>query len=584
YIYVFLLLFFFWFFSGVPSKPGVPKKAEDSKNSLQWEKADDNGSKLIYYILEGRKQSGNSSNVKSTWEVVYNGSCGSICTWKAKNLEGTFQFRAAAANVLGLGEYSDVSMDIILSEGMSCASVFLKHLMISFSISVWKQRLKSTKPALPGQIVFIKEDKELAQLRGMAETVGLANACYAIRTLPSQAEIESLPAFPRDKLNLQKFLGSGAFGEVYEGTAVDILADGSGESKVAVKTLKKGATDHEKSEFLKEAHLMSKFDHPHILKLLGVCLLNEPQYLILELMEGGDLLSYLRGARKKKLQSPLLSVTDLLDICLDVCKGCVYLEKMHFIHRDLAARNCLVSEKEYGRSSRIVKIGDFGLARDVYKNDYYRKRGEGLLPVRWMAPESLIDGVFTSRSDVWAFGVLVWETLTLGQQPYPGFSNTEVLHHVRSGGRLETPNNCPDDLCDLMMRCWSQEPLNRPTFSCIHDKLQEIKQSPLSFICCLENREASAGVINEAFEDNDIPCADSDSILSATLMETRNQEGLNYLVLVKEGNPDEESINSGNGYYLACVYLYFNLLLSQIKGKSQETLEFKCLDFHGYRF
>uniref|UniRef100_A0A8D2MBF9 Tyrosine-protein kinase receptor n=1 Tax=Zonotrichia albicollis TaxID=44394 RepID=A0A8D2MBF9_ZONAL len=513
--------------AGVPSKPGVPKKAEDSKNSLQWEKADDNGSKLIYYILEGRKQSGNSSNVKSTWEVVYNGSCGSICTWKAKNLEGTFQFRAAAANVLGLGEYSDVSMDIILSEGMSCTSVFLKHLMMSFSISVWKQRLKSTKPALPGQIVFIKEDKELAQLRGMAETVGLANACYAIRTLPSQAEIESLPAFPRDKLNLQKFLGSGAFGEVYEGTAVDILADGSGESKVAVKTLKKGATDHEKSEFLKEAHLMSKFDHPHILKLLGVCLLNEPQYLILELMEGGDLLSYLRGARKKKLQSPLLSVTDLLDICLDVCKGCVYLEKMHFIHRDLAARNCLVSEKEYGRSSRIVKIGDFGLARDVYKNDYYRKRGEGLLPVRWMAPESLIDGVFTSRSDVWAFGVLVWETLTLGQQPYPGFSNTEVLHHVRSGGRLETPNNCPDDLCDLMMRCWSQEPLNRPTFSCIHDKLQEIKQSPLSFICCLENREASAGVINEAFEGES-------GILSATLMETRNQEGLNYLVLVKE--------------------------------------------------
>ncbi|XP_068040421.1 proto-oncogene tyrosine-protein kinase ROS isoform X1 [Anomalospiza imberbis] len=542
--------------AGVPSKPGVPKRAEDSKNSLQWEKADDNGSKLTYYILESRKQSGNSSDVKSTWKVVYNGSCGSICTWKAKNLEGTFQFRAAAANVLGLGEYSDISMDIILREDnmMSMGTVIAIASVVGVVVLclavvmlfgfVWKQRLKSRKLALRGQIVFIKEDKELAQLRGMAETVGLANACYAVRTLPSQAEIESLPAFPRDKLNLHKLLGSGAFGEVYEGTAVDILADGSGESKVAVKTLKKGATDHEKSEFLKEAHLMSKFDHPHILKLLGVCLLNEPQYLILELMEGGDLLSYLRGARKKKLQSPLLRVTDLLDICLDVCKGCVYLEKMHFIHRDLAARNCLVSEKEYGRSSRIVKIGDFGLARDVYKNDYYRKRGEGLLPVRWMAPESLIDGVFTSRSDVWAFGILVWETLTLGQQPYPGFSNTEVLHHVRSGGRLESPNNCPDDLCDLMTRCWSQEPHNRPTFSCIHDKLQEIRHSPLSFIHCLEDEEASTGVINEAFEDNDIPCADSDSVLSATLMETRNQEGLNYLVLVKEGNPDEENINS----------------------------------------
>ncbi|NXX32476.1 ROS1 kinase, partial [Nicator chloris] len=254
--------------AGVPSKPGVPKRAEGSKNSLQWEKADDNGSKLTYYILESRKHSGNSSHVKSTWEVVYNGSCGSICTWRAKNLEGTFQFRAAAANVLGLGEYSDISMDIILSEDdmismgtiiaiASVVGVVVLCLAVVMVFGfVWKQRLKSRKQALPGQLVFIKEDKELAQLRGMAETVGLANACYAVRTLPSQAEIESLPAFPRDKLNLHKLLGSGAFGEVYEGTAVDILGDDSGESKVAVKTLKKGATDHEKSEFLKEAHLM----------------------------------------------------------------------------------------------------------------------------------------------------------------------------------------------------------------------------------------------------------------------------------------------------------------------------------------
>ncbi|NWX11296.1 ROS1 kinase, partial [Caloenas nicobarica] len=539
--------------AGVPSKPGVPKESEDTKNSVQWEKADDNGSNLTYYILESRKHSDNTT--KSLWEVVYNGSCTSICTWEAKNLEGTFQFRVAAANVLGLGEYSDTSKDIILGEDTvispdtiiaiaAASGVVVLGLTVAVLFGfVWHQRWKSRKQAMLGQIVFMKEDKELARLRGMAETVGLANACYAVSTLPSQAEIESLPAFPRDKLNLHKLLGSGAFGEVYEGTAVDILADGSGESKVAVKTLKKGATDHEKSEFLKEAHLMSKFDHPHILKLLGVCLLNEPQYLILELMEGGDLLSYLRGARKQKLQSPLLTVTDLLDICLDICKGCVYLEKMRFIHRDLAARNCLVSEKRYESSSRVVKIGDFGLARDIYKNDYYRKIGEGLLPVRWMAPESVIDGIFTNRSDVWAFGVLVWETLTLGQQPYPGFSNTEVLQHVRSGGRLESPDNCPDDLCDLMTRCWAQEPHSRPTFAHIQDKLQEIRHSPLSLIHHLEDKQVATGVINQAFEDSDVPCADSDSILSAMLMETRNQEGLNYLVLVKEGKQDQGSIS-----------------------------------------
>ncbi|XP_015714246.1 proto-oncogene tyrosine-protein kinase ROS isoform X2 [Coturnix japonica] len=541
--------------AGVPSKPGTPKRAEGSKNSVQWEKAEDNGSNLTYYILESRKQSGNTNKVSSLWVVVYNGSCDSICTWKAKNLEGTFQFRAAAANMLGLGEYSDTSKDIVLAKDTVTSAditaivavigaVVLCLTMIILFGFVWHQRWKSRKPALPGQIVLVKEDKELAQLRGMAETVGLANACYAVSTLPSQAEIESLPAFPRDKLNLHKLLGSGAFGEVYEGTALDILSDGSGESKVAVKTLKRGATDQEKSEFLKEAHLMSKFDHPHILKLLGVCLLNEPQYLILELMEGGDLLSYLRGARKQKFQSPLLTLTDLLDICLDICKGCVYLEKMHFIHRDLAARNCLVSEKQYGSCSRVVKIGDFGLARDIYKNDYYRKRGEGLLPVRWMAPESLIDGVFTNRSDVWAFGVLVWETLTLGQQPYPGLSNIEVLHHVRSGGRLESPNNCPDDIRDLMTRCWAQDPHNRPTFFHIQHKLQEIRHSPLCFSCFLEDKESVAGFINQAFEDIDVSPADSDSILSTTLMEAKDQEGLNYLVVVKESNQDQGSISS----------------------------------------
>lgn len=130
-------------------------------------------------------------------------------------------------------------------------------------------------------------------------------------------------------------------------------------------------------------------------------------------------------------------------MCVDVAKGCRYLEEMHFVHRDLACRNCLVSSKD---PDRIVKIGDFGLARDIYKNDYYRKEGEGLLPVRWMAPESLVDGVFTSTSDVWAFGVLLWEIMTLGQQPYPARNNLEVLHYVRRGGRLGKPTDCPENL------------------------------------------------------------------------------------------------------------------------------------------
>ncbi|KAG9336261.1 hypothetical protein JZ751_002608, partial [Albula glossodonta] len=289
----------------------------------------------------------------------------------------------------------------------------------------FRRRSKKKEPQPNTLIIPLGPDEELEKLRGL---VGLQNACYAISSLPMHSEIGSLPMFPRERLKLRSLLGSGAFGEVFEGV---------------IDTLRKGATDSEKAEFLKEAHLMSQFDHPNILRLLGVCLQNEPQYLILELMEGGDLRSYLQGARTSASQRILLNLMDLLSISLDAARGCAYLEMKHFVHRDLAARNCLVSVRGYIDPDRTVKIGDFGLARDIYKNDYYRKKGEGLLPVRWMSPESLSDGVFTRHSDVWAFGVLLWEIATLGKQPYPAFSNQEVLHHVSSGGRLQMPTDCP---------------------------------------------------------------------------------------------------------------------------------------------
>ena len=143
---------------------------------------------------------------------------------------------------------------------------------------------------------------------------------------------------------------------------------------------------------------MWNFKHEHILSLIAICLDNDPNFLILELMEGGDLLSYLRTSRPSPVICPVAPVTllDLVQMCLDVARGCEYLEQLHFVHRDIAARNCLVSSLDSDK--RKIKIGDFGLARDIYKNDYYKKEGEGLLPVRWMSPESLSDGVFTNQS------------------------------------------------------------------------------------------------------------------------------------------------------------------------------------------
>ena len=210
------------------------------------------------------------------------------------------------------------------------------------------------------------------------------------------------------------------------------------------QTLKEDAKEQEKIDFLKEAKLMANFNHPHILRLLAVCLDNSPHSLVLELMEGGDLLKYLRSNRPSQATASSLTMGDLLNICVDVAKGCKYLEDMHFVHRDLAARNCLVSSPD--RVNRVVKIGDFGLTRDIYKSDYYRKGGEGLMPVRWMSPESLVDGVFTSHSDIWSFGVLLWEVMTLGQRPYQGHDNSQVLLYVKSGRILSKPEGCPEEM------------------------------------------------------------------------------------------------------------------------------------------
>ncbi|XP_025261966.1 proto-oncogene tyrosine-protein kinase ROS-like [Camponotus floridanus] len=265
----------------------------------------------------------------------------------------------------------------------------------------------------------------------------------------------------QNQITLTKHLGSGAFGMVYQGKVKDLEKSGT-ETSVAIKTLRKDATSHEKEKFLKEAKLMNHFQHKHILRLLAVCLDGDSPLLVLELMETGDLLKYLRECRNLQASDSLaLRLQDLLAMCEDVARGCCYLEELRFIHRDLACRNCLVSSRN--RENRVIKIGDFGLARDIYKDDYYHVKGEGLLPIRWMAPESLIMGIFTSQSDVWSFGILMWEITSLGEQPYSAKANEEVINYVRAGGRLPKTLNCPSPLYQLMLRCWSAANV-RPNF------------------------------------------------------------------------------------------------------------------------
>ncbi|XP_043985332.1 insulin receptor b [Gambusia affinis] len=275
---------------------------------------------------------------------------------------------------------------------------------------------------------------------------------------------------PREKITLLRELGQGSFGMVYEGIAQDIVK-GEPETHVAVKTVNESASLRERIEFLNEASVMKAFSCHHVVRLLGVVSKGQPTLVVMELMTHGDLKSYLRNLRPDSENNPSGSppptLKDMLQMAAEIADGMAYLNAKKFVHRDLAARNCMVAE------DFTVKIGDFGMTRDIYETDYYRKGGKGLLPVRWMAPESLKDGVFTAHSDCWSFGVVLWEISTLAEQPYQGLSNEQVLKFVMDGGFLDRPDNCPERMHSLMQMCWQYNPKMRPTFLEIIEMLRD---------------------------------------------------------------------------------------------------------------
>ncbi|XP_053397738.1 proto-oncogene tyrosine-protein kinase ROS-like isoform X2 [Mercenaria mercenaria] len=507
------LKYLFRTLTGIPGSPDSPDVQEfkEGEFEVSWPLPEDNGEIIEHYILQYKYiDKDNWSDACNTSELRW------VIDDSVLQRGYTYMFRVKAENKNGWGPYSlnssifsypsleaesEDRTVIVVAIVVALIVVLIAMATIAICYSMCRKRREEKKKKKNQEFVAVARgpDLELATLRELPMThIQQNNTLYAMNIIPTDDEIAALPHFRRDQLVLCKFLGSGAFGEVFEGIAKNIINESSGDTRCAVKTLRKSASDQEKEEFLKEALLMSNFHHEHILSLLGVCLDNDPQFIILELMEGGDLLSFMRACRLTSIQNQSraeLSLTDLVKICVHVASGCKYLEDMHFVHRDLAARNCLVSSCD--PNTMVVKIGDFGLARDIYKNDYYRKEGEGLLPVRWMSPESLVDGVFTTQSDIWAFGVLMWEVVTFGQQPYPARTNIDVLHFVRSGGRLDRPESCPEDFYQLMCKCWNFEPEERPSFAFLLQQLEKFHETCLSISeylvpICSSNRSLAA--------------------------------------------------------------------------------------------
>ena len=273
-----------------------------------------------------------------------------------------------------------------------------------------------------------------------------------------------LPKFPRINIVYISDLGQGNFGVVIKAEAKNIIPNVE-SSTVAIKVLKEGANDQTKKDFFREAALMHEFNHPNILKLLGVCIEQEPLCMLFEYMEFGDLNSYLRKHNTSGNQPDLqnsLPIQLLVDMSINIAAGLEYLSRHHYIHRDLATRNCLID------SNFTVKIADFGLSQDIYATDYCKLGDSALLPIRWMPPEAIMYAKFTLQSDIWSFGVVLWEIFSYGAQPYFALSNEEVVEYIRNGNVLKHPPGTPMEIYDLMVDCWATEPNDRPTASELH--------------------------------------------------------------------------------------------------------------------
>ncbi|XP_058122304.1 uncharacterized protein LOC131293107 [Anopheles ziemanni] len=270
--------------------------------------------------------------------------------------------------------------------------------------------------------------------------------------------------FPRANLILDATLGEGEFGKVLKGYATD-LPDRPGITTVAVKMLKTGANSVELLALLSEYQLLQEVNHPNVIRLLGACTKGDSPLLIIEYCQYGSLKNYLRLSRKLEVMNAdyenavePITVKDILSFAWQISKGMAYLTDIKLVHRDLAARNVLLAE------GKVCKISDLGLTRDVYEDDAYLKKSKDRVPVKWMAPESLADHIYTSKSDVWAFGVLCWELITLGASPYPGIPPQNLYNLLKQGYRMECPKNCSEEIYGIVRSCWADDPKQRPSF------------------------------------------------------------------------------------------------------------------------
>nr|XP_033777990.1 ephrin type-A receptor 2 [Geotrypetes seraphini] len=339
--------------------------------------------------------------------------------------------------------------------GGAVAGVVLLVLVLSLAFYIHRRK-RGSRARQTSEDVYFSKSEQLKPLKTYVDPHTYED--------PNQAVLKFTTEIPPSCLSQQKVIGAGEFGEVYKGV---LKLSGKKEVPVAIKTLKVGFTEKQRIDFLSEASIMGQFCHHNIIRLEGVISKYKPMMIITEYMENGALDKFLRDHDGE------FGVIQLVSMLRCISAGMKYLSDMNYVHRDLAARNILVN------SQLVCKVSDFGLSR-VLEDDpeaTYTTSG-GKIPIRWTAPEAISYRKFTSASDVWSYGIVMWEVMSYGERPYWELSNHEVMKAINEGFRLPAPMDCPSTVYQLMMQCWQQERSRRPKFTDIVSILDKLIRAP----------------------------------------------------------------------------------------------------------
>ncbi|XP_078379857.1 uncharacterized protein LOC144662796 [Oculina patagonica] len=516
---------------GIPETPDIknmPAEVQSDEVALKWTKPVSNGADITQYTVYIRNVS--SNDTVGDWkklEVIHDVSVREYVVTLKKGQR--YEFVVTATNKYGesLKEKQNIQKIKVLGGSTKSTTnqnetvvrcdreveilhavylsiiILLVIIIVVISVISWRKRQipaifkrgKRKRPSNPNVSRSSSRADSIqmatvVQQEADAQSIERSEVTSTTYEIPNSSDY--MPLHPstrsweirREQVNIIKNIGKGAFSQVAKATAKNI--NGNQDVTVAVKMLKENAPDSDRKDLLSELELMKKLKpHSHLIKLLGCVTETDPLLVLIEYVPYGDLLGYLRKSRglndtyfNNPDRKPKTNLTSqqLMRFAWQIANGMTYLSSRKIIHRDLAARNVLVGEGEK------CKVTDFGMARNVHQDDIYTKQSRGRLPVKWTAYEALLYGTYTTQSDVWSYGVLLHEILTIGGSPFPGINARQIAMKLQEGFRMPKPKHVDSKIYQTMLNCWEQNPSDRPTFSKLKETMKDMESNHKTYI------------------------------------------------------------------------------------------------------